>query len=175
VGARPSPPLHLRHAVPLRSALCFRLLVPHRSSVSLPLACAMPVARLFGGGCAELWPAVGGVPASGGRTSAAFPPSCGKLLVSCCLRPPLPSVPSHGFFLRFCFLFEVLLVSVRGDGHGRGGCAVDLAQGVLVSWRGTLCDDLGFGRFGCLLVLRNFSSLEIQLVVLGIWDLICLV
>jgi hypothetical protein len=89
-----------RRTAPLRSALCFRLLVPHRSSVSLPLACAMPVARLFGGGCAELWPAVGGVPASGGRTSAAFPPSCGKLLVSCCLRPPLPSVPSHVFF--FC-------------------------------------------------------------------------
>jgi len=84
---------------------------------------------------------------------------------------------SSHVFLAILLLFEVLLVSVRGDGHGRGGCTVDLARDVLFcvgfsvagAWRGTLCDDLGFGRFGCFVVLRNFSSLELQLVVLGIW------
>ena len=39
-------------------------------------------------------------------------------------------------------------------------------------WGGVV---LGFGRFGCLLVPRKFASMELQLLVLGIWDLICLV
>ena len=48
---------------------------------------------------------------------------------------------SSHVFLAILLLFEVLLVSVRGDGHGRGGCAVDLARDVVfsVASDGTLC------------------------------------
>jgi hypothetical protein len=48
---------------------------------------------------------------------------------------------------QFCFLFEGYCFSMRDDGHGRGGCTVDLARYVVLSvaGEGTLCV-VGCGR-----------------------------
>jgi hypothetical protein len=50
-------------------------------------------------------------------------------------------------FINFAFCLRATVFSMRGDGHGRGGCIVDLARYVVLSvaGEGTLCV-VGCGR-----------------------------